>query len=245
MNLKPILRYQVQEAGKVFIAVYCSIICVFIINITATFNSSSSIPSVFGVESSSMLACFLVGLIYFKTNFRFFTSFSVSRKRLFFGFMIAFAAITFLVSLIDATSFAVFSRFFEYRSIYSFMVDDLPKDGTVSVTVALFFRNWLWDLLEYFCLVLVGLIVGVLYYRMSKPVKIIVSVGVPSLCFLILPLIDRQLMHGTITHFVSTAVTQWINLSTQPGPDFLSRFVLAALLSGLFWLLLRRAELKT
>lgn len=251
MNLKPILRYQLGETRKVFVTFYGTIYALLIIGIISTYNSPSSIGSVSGTEVATMIACFIVGISLFKSSFRFFTSFSITRKRLFCGLLTGAAVTATAVSLIDTINFAIFSRFMAYRTVYSSIAAGFTLNSensaaqAIAPTPSLLFRNWLWCLLADFCIALLGLLIGALYFRMSKPVKILVSVGVPAVYFLILPLIDSKLTHGAIGNFVGAACAQWLLLSWNPGLDLLSRLVMAALLSGGIWLLLRRAELKT
>lgn len=241
MNLKPILRYQCLEVSKAFFPFYFFIF----LQLSLVLYPPISSNGISGVELATMIVCFIVGLLIFKTNFRFFTSFSVSRKRLFFGFLSGLGLTSLAVSLIDTFNFAVFSKFMKYHTLYLIMAQNFfGKSPDAPITSSLVFANWLWCFLEYLCVALFGLLIGALYYRMSKPVKIIVSVGVPSILFLILPLIDSNLAKGRILHFLVDTFVWWVNLSLKTGSDLFSRLAMAAVFSALFWLLLRRAEVK-
>jgi hypothetical protein len=242
MNLKPILRYQCLEVSKAFFPFYFFIF----LQLSLVLYPPISSNGISGVELATMIVCFIVGLLIFKTNFRFFTSFSVSRKRLFFGFLSGLGLTSLAVSLIDTFNFAVFSKFMKYHTLYLIMAQNVIGKNldTTPITPSLIFANWLWCFLEYLCVALFGLLIGALYYRMSKPVKIIVSVGVPSILFLILPLIDSNLAKGRILHFLVDTFVWWVNLSLKTGSDLFSRLAMAATFLGLFWLLLRKAEVK-
>jgi hypothetical protein len=211
MNLKPILRYQCLEVSKAFFPFYFFIF----LKLSLVLYPPISSNGISGVELATMIVCFIVGLLIFKTNFRFFTSFSVSRKRLFFGFLSGLGLTSLAVSLIDTFNFAVFSKFMKYHTLYLIMAQNVIGKNldTTPITPSLIFANWLWCFLEYLCVALFGLLIGALYYRMSKPVKIIVSVGVPSILFLILPLIDSNLAKGRILHFLVDTFVWWVNLS--------------------------------
>ncbi|WBY64383.1 hypothetical protein [Thermocaproicibacter melissae] len=244
MNLKPILRYQCLEVSKAFFPFYFFIFLQNFFQILI--DPSPDTPSTFrGNEIATMIVCFVIGILIFKNNFRFFTSFSVSRKRLFFGFLSGLGLTSLAVSLIDTFNFAVFSKFMKSRTLYLIMAQNFfGKSPDAPITPSLIFANWLWCFLEYLCVALFGLLIGALYYRMSKPVKIIVSVGVPSILFLILPLIDSNLAKGRILHFLVDTFVWWVNLSLKTGSDLFSRLAMAATFLGLFWLLLRKAEVK-
>jgi hypothetical protein len=245
MNLKPILHYQWKEVSKAFWPFYTIIFFQTFFQILI--DPSPDTPSTFrGNEIATMIVCFVIGILIFKNNFRFFTSFSVSRKRLFFGFLSGLGLTSLAVSLIDTFNFAVFSKFMKYHTLYLIMAQNVIGKNldTTPITPSLIFANWLWCFLEYLCVALFGLLIGALYYRMSKPVKIIVSVGVPSILFLILPLIDSNLAKGRILHFLVDTFVWWVNLSLKTGSDLFSRLAMAATFLGLFWLLLRKAEVK-
>jgi hypothetical protein len=244
MNLKPILHYQWKEVSKAFWPFYTIIFFQNFFQILI--DPSPDTPSTFrGNEIATMIVCFVIGILIFKNNFRFFTSFSVSRKRLFFGLLSGLGLTALVASLIDTINFAIYLKFMKSRTLYLIMAQNFfGKSPDAPITSSLVFANWLWCFLEYLCVALLGLLIRALYYRMSKSVKIIVSVGVFAILFLILPLMDSKLMNWEIAHFLSNTLVWWVTLSLKPGPDLFSRLAMAAVFSALFWLLLRRAELK-
>ena len=250
MNLRPILRYQLRQFYDLF-SVYYPIIYLYIFSgLAEKYARSDSGFSFSGMEVLTILVCFVAGIILFKGAFRFFTSCGVSRRRLFCGLTAAIAVTAATVSLLDMINVAVFSNFIEYRTLYvSQVFGDLlaararGASTAIPLTFALLLKNWLWCLLADFALAMLGFFIGVLYSRMNKPVKILVSVGVPAVCIIFLPRFDATVTHGAIGRFVSAAWAQWTQWGLNPGLDLLTRLLLVAVLASLIWLLLRKAEL--
>lgn len=255
MNLRPILRYQLREYFKVFPFLYAIIYFFFFLTLYFKYVRHTGNSQLSGMEFETMAACFGVGIALFKSAFRFFSSCGISRRRLFCGMTAAVSVTAAAVSLLDVVNAAVFSNFINYQTFYAGLVQNQLKSGSVdfimgeihnglpAYTAGFLLKNWLWCLLTDFALAMLGFLIGVLYYRMNKPVKILVSVGVPALCIIFLPLFDATVMHGAIGRFVSAAWAQWTNWGLNPGLDLLTRFLLVAVLASLIWLLLRKAEL--
>ena len=162
------------------------------------------------------------------------------------------------VSLLDMINAAVFSNFISYRTVYTSMMNQGDQAGTFLFSYSLgssrkfvlhlmplplLLKDWLWCLLSDFGVAMFGFLIAALYYRMSKPVKILVSAGVPAFFFLFLPLLDFNVTHGAIAWFVAAAFLQWTHWGLNPGLDLITRLAVTALFAGGIWLLLRRAEL--
>jgi len=93
----------------------------------------------------------------------------------------------------------------------------------------------------YIAITNIGFFITTLYYRMNKVQKITVSIGVPVLLTIILPLADTWLLNGAIFNsFAGIAKVAFIN----PFMCMLPCFVLFGLISVLNWLLVRKAEVK-
>ena len=258
MNVKPVLRYQLREYFKVFSTFYGVIYSLIVVTLLLKYTRSAPEGQISCIEIATMVACFIVGLVLFKNAFRFFTSCGISRRRLFCGLTAAIAVTAAAVSLLDTVNAAVFSNFIDYRTIYWSMASQGGQNGTFLfsyslgsagnftlhlIPLPLLLKNWLWCLLSDFGIAMVGFLIGALYYRMSKPVKILVSVGVPSFCFIFLPLFDFNVTHGVIGRFVAASFAQWTLWGLNPGLDLLTRLAACALIAGGIWLLLRKADL--
>ena len=252
MNFKPVLRYQLLQYRNAFFNFYGLIYGFMALILILKYVRHSTWGEASGgcLEGITMLACFIAGIALFKSAFRLFTSCGVSRRCFFCSITAAIAVTSAVVSLIDMVNAAVFSRFIDYRTNYSSMLagDFITRKGSgalpaVPFTLPVLMKNWLWCLLADFALGMLGFLIAALYYRMSKRVKILVSVGVPAFFLLFIPLLDANVTHNSFGRFFMAVWTQWTHWGLNPGPDLLSRLAVAALFAGGIWLLLRRAEL--
>ena len=260
MNVKPVLRYQLHEYFQVFYKVYGFVYVMIVTTITLAHTQPSSAGSSSGMESMTMITSFIVGLVLFKSSFRFFSSYGVSRKRLFSGMAAAMGITSAATALLDMVNFTVFSHFISYSSFYEGMVDKAAGNsasrllasyslGTGKIvlhvpTAMLLLKNCLWCLLSYFALGMLGFFIAVLYYRMSKTLRILVSVGVPAIFFILIPLLDHNVTGGRIGAALSSLWNCWTLWGLNPCSDLVSRLLLIAVLSGVTYTLLQKAEVK-
>ena len=251
MNLKPILRYQLRQFYDLFSVYYPILYVIILLGLTEKYARSDPGVSFSGMEVLTILVCFVAGIVLFKGAFRFFTSCGISRRRLFCGLTAAIAVTAAAVSLLDMINAAVFSKFIDYHTLYASQIfGDLlaakarGASTAVPLTFALLLKNWLWCLLADFALTMLGFFIAVLYYRMNKPLKILVSVGVPAVCFLLLPMLNSSVAHGQIAWFIADVSVRWSAWGLNPLLDLLTRLAAVAVLGGFTWLLFRKAELS-
>jgi flagellar biogenesis protein FliO len=155
------------------------------------------------------------------------------------------------MSLADTLNTLLFSSFMKYHSmVYQFyqLHHNLADTGSnwVHYTFSMLAQQLLWQLFGYFLIAMIGLFAANLFYRMSKPMKIAVFIGVPVLCFFILPLLDENLWD----YHLARGLGKTVNLLWGFSNDYnvftgaLSMLVLAAACGVLIWLLMRRMNLK-
>ena len=261
MNMKPVLRYQLRSYFSILSKIYGFFYALLVATVILRYTSPNGAGDASGIETWTMIAVFILGLVLFKSAFRFFSSYGVSRKRLFCGLTAALGITAAAVSALDMINTAVFSHFIRYNTFYEALIGAVPGSrsdvsgiGVSSVrgaggivlfipTVSLLLKNWLWCLLVDFIFGMLGFFIAALYYRMGKTLKICVSVGVPA-AFIALIQLDQNVAGGRIGAALTDFSTLWVNWGMNPGLDLVTRLVPIALLAGCIWLLLRKAEVK-
>lgn len=264
MNIKPILRYQLRGHFSVFRAVYGVIYMILLAAVIAEYFKPQAFDfsTTSGTELSTIIAIFIVGLTFFKDSFRFYISSGVSRKRFFTGVISALGITSAVTALLDCVNALIFSQFLNYHSLYQMMLNP-EKIGTlvrvknasgiytgevlykVAFTPSMLLKNYLWCVLAYFAFAMFGLFITVLYYRMSKVQKIIVSVSVPSFFLFVLPMLDQYVAGGKIGAAISKAFEWWMYCGINPGTDIITRLALSAVLTGITYYMVRKAEVKS
>lgn len=263
MNLKPILRYQLRGHFQVFRVVYGVVYCIMIAAVvshyflpTALKNSSAQ-----NMDFTTLITIFIVGLVFFKESFRMFTSYSVSRKRLFTGMIASLGITSAATALLDCINALIFSQFVDYRTIYTVLLNPQYMESEmrvkasagistgevlsrVSYTPQLLLRNVLWCFLAYFAFALIGLFITALYYRMNKLQKALVSVCVPVFLFIGLPVLNEYVVHGMIGAALSNLFSWWMSCALNPVTDFATRGAFIAIFIGITYFIVRKAEIR-
>ena len=104
----------------------------------------------------------------------------------------------------------------------------------------------MWRFVCYAAVAMLGYLITVLYYRMNKPAKLAVSIGVPVFFVIVLPAIDFALFSGSIYHAIGVFVARargFLN-GSNPYIGMLSGTLLFIIFAELSYLTLRKATVK-
>jgi hypothetical protein len=106
-------------------------------------------------------------------------------------------------------------------------------------------ESFVWDAAAYLFAAALGYLITVLFYRMDKAVKVLVSTGVPVLLFVVLPIADTYWMGGRIGKGLAWLINFVLGVN-YGGPLFsaLCLSCLAALTAILSWLAVRKTAAK-
>ena len=259
MNMKPIVRYQLRAYFNILSKIYGFFYAVLIATVVLRYTRPNGAGDASGLEIWTMITVFILGLVLFKSAFRFFSSYGVSRKRLYCGLTAALGITAAAVAALDMLNAAVFSHFIKYSTFYEQSIgavagstSNVTGIGVSSVhgaggivlfipTVSLLLKNWVWCLLADLILGMLGFFLAALYYRMGRTLKILVSVGVPAALVALIQL-DQNVAGGRISAAFGDFMVNWTHWGMNPGLDLVTRLVPIALLAGCIWLLFRKAE---
>ena len=97
----------------------------------------------------------------------------------------------------------------------------------------------------YLAVYLLGMLISLIFYRLPKPWKIVVAIGVPVLCFIVIPVIGS---YSSGDWLISAIVTPLYYLIKFCAAGLLNCIITALALVLIFglcsWLLFRRAPIK-
>lgn len=195
-----------------------------------------------GIEFSSMIFIFVGGLNSFKETFRMFLQNGRSRRTLFLSYLYSLLPVTGIMALVDTSLGTVGSSLGNYRSIFEPYFLHLSSSSSLVTFLAglglcLFF---------YTTCALMGYFITTLYYRMGKGLKLLVSIGVPTLVIIVLPMVDIGLAHGAISRGIGQLflLASGIKAGYNPFYPLASCLIVGSILAGLTYLLQRRAVIK-
>jgi hypothetical protein len=251
MNLKSVVKYQILDgkiAIPVFYLVVLSVMVLLFVSVAEPGEGSSA--SISGLEMATIIFLFIVGLNAFRETFRMMIQNGISRKTMFKGFVFMTLVLSAGMSLVNvillwigkammaANDNIVFMSLFE--QLYA-----IRYEGNTSIL-----QPVLEGLLFTICLsaaaMMFGYFITTMYYRLNKAGKIVVSVGVPALLIIGLPIFDavvtNGLIHRSLWRFISFAFG-FLN-GCNPYYAMVSSLIGFALLAALSWMLVRKAVVK-
>jgi hypothetical protein len=239
-----VIKFHIMESVSTICIYYAIFIAVIIILIFL--NADSGKISSSGLEMASVIFLFIAGLNSFKTNFKFSQANQTSRKTFFKGIIIAVFPITFAMSLLDIIINRVYNIFIPSPTNFDMIYGSLRDAGirnssgfawTQANDFYTLFGTIIWQFVVYSFAFFLGLLITLVYYRSSKPVKVVVSIAPVVLLVLLLNVLPES-FRNTVGVFVSSA------FGWQTRNPYMAVFnfgVLGVILTGFIYLLMRRA----
>lgn len=245
MRLKSVVKYNISET-KNSILVFYGIMVAVIVLLGISFvslDSNGTASFVGGAEMASAIFLFVVGLNSFKQNYLFLSTNGITRKTQFCGFLISALPIASVMAAIDTIYGNILAQFINYNSMFYQMYKGWVI-GTSKPIIIL--TGFVWSAALYLFALTLGYFITTLFYRMSRLLKIIVSIGVPTLFLTVLPGIDSVVTNGKIYGWFGGLFLSLGGLKNGSNPFIavISLLVEMAILAGLAYLLVRRAPIK-
>lgn len=238
-----------------YLCLYLFLLLFFgLIAFSARYGTSHSTSN--GLEFVSAITIFIIGLNSFKEFFKFFTVNGISRITQLYSAMAALGIASAIFSLIDSINTLIFSQFIQYKPLfliiygqrygYSGNLFDSWNSFREPIPLQSLPVNFLWLTFLYFFISMIGLFITTLYYRMNKPLKIIVSIGVPVIFMNVLPAVDSFFFQSRLSTFLSNFCSAAWGVSEGYNPfiGMASMLLFGAFFAALAYLLTRRAVIK-
>lgn len=241
MKIKQGTKYLLRDMGRSMAVYYAVMMALLLIQVVLLLIFSSSETSVSGMESTTIIFLFVLGLNMFRAPLRLFVQCGLSRRTLWTSFLLAALAACAAATVLD--------------TLYMLLIGLIPRLRTVSLYAGLYLRGakhitvagLAWTLAMLLAALCSGFCIGALFYRMNRPVKLLVSIGVPAMLFIGFPIAEMLIpsFHGftTLLRFIAWAMGQ-DTTPAVPWRAVASLLALAAAMSGGSLLLSRRAMLK-
>ena len=209
MNLKVSVKYQLDEYKRPVIIFYIIVLLVCTVSLAAIMpaDDSAAVKGRFGgMEIATIIFLFIAGMNSFRDAFRLFMQNSISRKTLFAGRLVCVSIVSSAMALIDTAVnltgnmvLSSVSSAFIYQSLFTIIYGTGYNVQTANPQLAA--GSLLFAVAFYLAASMFGYFITVLYYRLNKGGKIAVSVGVPAVVFVALPLVDAFVLNNTINEF--------------------------------------------
>jgi hypothetical protein len=241
MRFLPAWKYQMSGVKWPLIVYYGVIAALLaLMGISLSIAGDSTRVSVGGLETASMIFVFVMGLNSYKSVFFMMSANGVSRKTMFVSFLAMLGIVAAGMAVIDTLYGVGMKLVGGYQSMFELLYN---KETGAPVLIPGSFE---WRLCSYLAAGMAGYLITTLYYRMSKAVKLLVSIGVPVLVMFVWPAVDYSLLNGATTNALGWLIAWASGISSgNPYMAVISDIVLTALLGALSFVALRRAPIKT
>ena len=242
MRLTPTLKYQLTSTKWPIIIYYIVIYALMItMGISRSFDTTNFSVTFGGLDGASIIFLFVVGLNAFKSNFHMFVANGVSRKTMFTSFIASTGILCAGMALVDSINVLIISQFVEYQPAVMQLFDARYIDSGLRM----YTESFLWMFFSYVSSIMLGYFITTAYYRMNKPLKLAVSIGVPVMVFIVLPILDNVLFDHQLT-VAFRAYTAFCSGQSTGSPYVAMLFdvINIAVTGALAYLLARRATVK-
>lgn len=240
MRLKSVVKYNINDM-KFAVLIYYIVIAALMCMSGITIKVGSNGATFYSGAQASAIFLFVCGLNSFKQNYLYLSTNGVTRKTQFFGFLVSSAIIAAGISFIDTATTNISNLFINYKPIFYYLYDGfVAQSSQLLITI----MNFLWSTIVYFLALVIGYFITTLYYRMSKTLKIIVSIGVPALLLIVVPIIIERLSRIGYSKQINNFVAFFGIGYGIPALALIIYIVEIAIVAGLAYLLVRRAAVK-
>lgn len=218
MKLKSIYKYLVCQSGKSYLIFFGVILAIVHIGLLITVSLDSN-GGIGGMEMATLTYMLVSGVLIYRESLMVSMQNGISRKTFFIGSILTFITISIIASAGDVVINLLGNTYEKncnmvYDSMYEQFFMKGIYDDNVMVTPALseYFKIFLLDSVMYITVSTIGLAVSVIYYRLSKAMKIIVPIAFIFICQIlsvVIPYIDYNFFDSKIMNKVIPCM-KWI-----------------------------------
>lgn len=253
MKIKNATKYICHNISLALMWYYIAIASIFAIDLILSRITTLKVQVTFsGGDISAAIFLFVLGLNVFKDNFRFFSQTGISRKTTFASSIISGIAVSTIVAIVEFCTMLLSNAINGHALLEksTTLMNPYLNGAMGDVNILLAFA---WHFLLLLACFSLGYFITVLYYRMSKGLKVAVSVGVPCAVFIVLPILESYIpgFHGFSWLLSSIAWLFGFNInadgfsiSTNLERMFATFSIATVACFALTYLLSRRATLK-
>lgn len=244
MKISSTLKYNIWSMRKGIIILYSILAGISIIMGILLSHIDEAGGS--SIDTSSMVFCFVMGVVFYTEYFKMHIQNGISRRTMFISNMLTFVCLAAFTALVNTLFLTLSSHVSILKWQSSFLgavyQDFLSGYGIIVQMLLLLLCNFGVGLI----LAVMGYFCGVLFARLSKVMRAIVLVTFGAVCFVGLPVLDTYVTKGAIGNSVLNFFKFIVGYDNGMNINYLtvSCIAMAAVLAVFIWLMLRRAVPK-
>lgn len=234
-NILKVTKYQLRDLRMALIIFY-SIVLVLSFLIISAMNFNNQIDGEIrfgGFGASTVIFIFISGLNLFKSNFKFMLINNVSRKRFYISTIVTLISVSAFMAVIEV----IINNSFKVIAPYFSLFEQLYRND-------FFFADFLWSFALYFFVANLGWIITMLYYKLNKLMKTVISL-LPIFIVVLITAINNLtggVVGKAIINFFGTALGFNDNYNSYTA--MLSFLIGAAVLSVFSFILIRKMPIR-
>lgn len=249
MRLKPTYQNHLKDWMKGTIILYSILIAIYLISFIfiAIQVSGSDESSFSGMEFVSQIFIFVTGIAMFKPNLKLALANGISRKTEFTSAILAASTVAVAFVFLNLGINGLYGIIYPYQSEFN----QAFGNYTFANNFTYYLTGFFYDTFSALTSFIFGYFIGALYYRMPKWLRILVSVGVPVLCFIGVPIVSVAIFAdginngNTLIIRMAEVVVRFIAaIAANPYYTILCSIAFIAAFGTFTFLLIRRAPIK-
>ncbi len=247
MTLSVMTKFQLRNM-RLSLLIFCGVMLALVVLAAVMARIVPDTVSFSSMEASAGIFAFVCALNSFKENFGFALQNGIPRKRLFRSTLImalcfsallcALDQLLHLISLLVSQGTGNMRWFRLTEALY-----DIRYAGASQLQLTV--ESIAFNFALYTALFMTGYMITIAYYRMSRWLKLTVSIGVPALVVVVYPLVDLLLLQERISNALGWMISAALGIQAQNiWIAVLTLALLAAAMAAFSWALMRRAVIK-
>lgn len=249
MNFKNMYSYNINDNKRSLTIFYGIIIAIYLLFLSTNFLFDGN-SSIGGMEMSSAIFIFVLGLNSFKSNFHFGLANGVSRKTQFLSYAASAVTLAVIMAIMDIVIANIVTLIISPKTLYLQLYGQRYSSFATQLTfinhVQMIIEGFIWYTFLYSMTAMLGYCITLIYYRSNLIIKWIVSLIPFLLMFVVLPYLDN-ITQGAIGRFIGDFIPWALGFLEQGVNPYIAvmNFFLGYILFGaVSYLLIRRATIR-
>jgi hypothetical protein len=253
MSLKSVIKYQIADFKSAVIVFYLTVLLLIALFSVLFYEiADTSAVSISGTETATIFFLFVIGLNSFRETFKMTIQNGISRRTMFKGFLFTALIMSVGMSVINEL-FLLGGRIFIsgrnnvsyislFEQIYFLDRGDEASRNILQFTIGeILFVTFLSA-----AAMMLGYFITSLYYRLNKSGKIAVSIGVPAMLIIIIPVFDALVTKGLIYKAAGHLIMFAFGILNGYNPCYAmaSCFIIFTLLASISYTMIKKAPVK-
>ena len=237
-------NYSIRDSMKTLLIFIAVMILIFMVKSIVISLPNITIQTAGVLEVSSTITIFIIGIVSVRENLRMFIQNGIGRRTAYFTNLSVAVTLALILSIAGELILGITQTIIASPEILSFY-QMIFNQGSIELTFAQRLASFALNFSFYVFAYIGGMLISLIFYRLSKPWNLVVAIGVPVFFIIILPLIRITTIGANIISWLSRplhAVIDWT--ITSSGNMAICTLILCIIIALFCRLLFLRVPIK-